>query len=166
MISGISGNSNLYNMIAASGSQSGITGTDQNSQDPMNVFDTVDQDDSNTISEAEFSVLAEAVQQVTGSELNSSFSEYDEDGDGELSAAELKLMMEAAGFKPPPPPPPSAEEVTAAYDAQSLMGNTGLEQTQTDNQNQAQTAQGYGPEVLAQVLDYIENQSGTLDAIA
>lgn len=162
MISGISGNSNLYRMVASAGSQAGITGAGQNPQDPMHVFSTVDQDGSNAISESEYTVLAEAVQQVTGSELNSSFSDYDADGAGELSAAELKLVLEEAGFKPPPPPPPSPGQVAAAYGAQSQISeNSPDAETQNASGNSS-----YGPDVLAQVLDTIRNQSGSLDILA
>ena len=164
MISGISGNSNLYKMIASAGSQAGITGTGQSPQDPLNVFDTVDQNGSNAISESEYSLLAEAVQEVTGTELNSSFSDFDQDGDGELSAAELKLVLEEAGFEPPPPPPPPPEQVAAAYRAQTEASDTA--QTDAAAQGADASGSGFGPDVLSQVMDYIQNQSGNIDLLA
>lgn len=164
MVSSISGTSNLINMISVSyqQSQSGFSGVQGAGgpppppaggaggakQDPLGVFSTVDSDGDGTVSEAEYDVLTEGILEVTGSELNSNFLDFDTDGDGALNGAELKSVLDEAGFAPPPPPP---REVASAYEAQ-----TGVEAFyQMDDES-----------MLIQLLEYLENRSGDFDITA
>lgn len=113
--------------------------------DPLGVFDTVDTDSDGSISEAEFNILTEGILEVTGSIYARNFLELDMDGDGQLNGAELKSVLDEAGFTPPPPPP---ERVIEAYETQStpdyLPGSDNLS-------------------LLQQLLEYLENQDTDID---
>jgi hypothetical protein len=128
MVSSIGSTSNLINMISLNYQNSGMTSqgakgvgappppppgnTSSSEKDPLGVFNMVDSDSDSTISESEFNTLTQGILEVTGTELNNSFLDFDTDGDGKLNGAELKSVLDEAGFTPPPPPP---QQVISAY---------------------------------------------------
>ncbi|MCP3940366.1 MAG: hypothetical protein GY710_02655 [Desulfobacteraceae bacterium] len=161
MVGSIGNTNNLINMISSSYRQSTMGSTDAQGvgapppppsptnsnasfQDPLGVFSVVDSDSDDAISESEYNTLTEGILEVTGSELTSSFVDFDADGDGQLNGSELRSVLDEAGFAPPPPP----QQVIAAYEAQSGEDS------------------GYrvGDETsLVQLLEYLETRSGDLD---
>lgn len=72
---------------------------------PADRFNKIDEDDSGGLDQTEFSSLAGKVSQMTGEDIDaeSVFTEYDEDGDGELSEEETKAFMD--GNRPQGPAP-------------------------------------------------------------
>ncbi len=158
MVGSVGGTSNLINMISLNYQQSGIdpqgvgapppppppNNSGSSSKDPLGVFDMVDIDSDNTISESEYNTLTEAILEVTGSNLNSKFLDFDADGDGKLNGAELKSVLDEAGFAPPPPP----GQVIAAYEAHNGEDSNYTVDDET---------------LLAQLLEYLETRSGNLD---
>ncbi len=164
---GIIGNtSNLLNMISISYQQQSATSSykphqDSNiqpptppgnssgsSNDPLGVFSMVDSDSNNSISESEYNTLSEGIREVTGNELNSSFLDFDTDGDGMLNGSELRSGLDEAGFAPPPPPP---QQVVAAYESQTGEKSTNLGEDQN---------------MLESLLKYLETRTGNLDISA
>lgn len=117
-------------------------------QDPLGLFSAVDSDTDNAISSSEYDALLEGIKEVTGNELTSSFEDFDVDGDGALNGAELKSVLDEAGFQPPPPP---SSQVAAAYEAQSGQASTGS----VDNQD-----------MLAQLVDYLSSRTDDFDVTA
>lgn len=165
MVGSIGSTSNLISMISSSYQQSGIAsqgmkgvggpppppppGTSSGvSEDPLGVFNMVDSDSDGSISETEYNTLTEGILEVTGSELSSSFLDFDADGDGVLNGSELRAVLDEAGFAPPPPPP---QQVISAYEAQSGEDTT----FQMDDED-----------MLAQLLAYLETRAGDLDITA
>ncbi|MFH2093278.1 MAG: hypothetical protein ABIJ31_13025 [Pseudomonadota bacterium] len=164
MVSSIGSTSNLISMISSSYQQSGMASqgmkgaggpppppppgsSTESSEDLLGVFNMVDSDSDSVISESEFNTLTQGILEVTGTELNSSFLDFDTDGDGVLNGSELRSVLDEAGFAPPPPPP---QQVISAYEAQS--GDTAF---QMDDQD-----------MLAQLLAYLETRTGDLDITA
>lgn len=125
MVGSISATSSITNMISMSYQQNNSSTQSAQTpppppsgakmEDPLGVFDSVDSDTDGTVSESEFETLAQGILEITGSEQSSSFGDFDTDGDGVLNAAELRSVMDEAGFEPPPPPP---QEVVSAYESQ------------------------------------------------
>ncbi|MBA3011879.1 MAG: EF-hand domain-containing protein [Proteobacteria bacterium] len=151
--------SNLINMISLSYQNSGTNSQGAKGvgapppppppgEDPLGVFNIVDSDSDSTISESEFNTLTQGILEVTGTELNSSFIDFDTDKDGKLNGSELKSILDQAGFAPPPPP---SQQVIAAYEAQSGE-DAGF---QMDDEN-----------MLAQLLEYLKTRTGDLDITA
>ena len=163
MVGSIGSTSNLMSMISLSYQNSamasqgpkgaGIPPPQGNSsgseEDPLGVFNIVDSDSDKAISESEFNTLTQGILEVTGTELNSSFLDFDTDGDGKLNRSELRSVLDEAGFAPPPPPP---QQVIAAYEAQSGEGGATF---QMDDEN-----------MLKQLLEYLKMRSGDLDITA
>ncbi|MFH2061274.1 MAG: EF-hand domain-containing protein [Pseudomonadota bacterium] len=165
MVGSIGSTSNLISMISLSYQQSGMASQGMkgaggfppppppdsstgSSEDPLGVFATVDSNSDGAISESEFNTLTQGILEVTGTELNSSFLDFDTDGDGVLNGSELRSVMDAAGFAPPPPPP---QQVISAYEAQS--GEDTFLQIDDDD-------------LLAQLLAYLETRISDLDITA
>ena len=122
MVGNISATSSITNMISMSYQRNNSSAqapppppSGAEMEDPLGVFDSVDSDTDGTVSESEFETLAQGILEVTGSEQSSSFGDFDTDGDGVLNTAELRSVMDEAGFEPPPPPP---QEVVSAYESQ------------------------------------------------
>ncbi len=169
MVGSISGANNLINMISFSYQQSTTQQSPADSQelqgagtppppppiqsnnskdDPLGVFNIVDSDSDNSISETEHNILSEGILEITGSELNNNFLDFDSDGDGVLNGSELRSVLDEAGFEPPPPPP---QQVIAAYEAQSGENSTyNLD----------------GESLLVQLLEYLETRSVDFDITA
>lgn len=106
----------MVNSIGSSGMQ-GI---------PQDFFKKVDSDGSGGVSQAELKTLAEDIQKNSGKTISvddKSFAGYDTDGNGTLSAEELKGVLDSSGFGPnhgvqdgmAPPPPP--QQAANSYDA-------------------------------------------------
>lgn len=166
MVGSIGGTSNLINMISLNYQQSGMgsQGTQgvgappppppppgnssSSSEDPLGVFSSVDTDSDNAISESEYNILTEGILEVTGSQLSSSFLDFDTDSDGKLNGSELKSVLDEAGFAPPPPPP---QQVIEAYETQGGEYSSDFNGDET---------------LLAQLLEYLETRSGDLDITA
>lgn len=164
MVGSIGSTNNLISMISSSYQQSGITSqgtkgigtppppppgnSSSSAKDPLGVFSIVDSDSDKAISESEFNTLTQGILEVTGTELNSSFLDFDTDGDGKLNGSELKSVLDEAGFAPPPPPP---QQVVSAYEAQS--GEDAAFQIEDEN-------------LLAQLLEYLKTRTGNLDVTA
>lgn len=146
MISSISSSSNSMSMMRSSAMQRQPQGKD--------AFQLSDMDGNGLVSSAELETLASGIEKVTGSTINvdDALSSYDADQDGGLSGEELLQMMTGMGFSPPematsedgkssamppPPPPPSSEQATSAYSKNS------------------------GDDMLAQLLDLLQNQENT-----
>jgi len=78
---------------------------------PEKMFSRVDEDGSGSVDKAEFSEMAERLQERTGVsiDVDAAMEEMDTDGDGVLSQEELgtgmKALMEEQGIEPPPRPP-------------------------------------------------------------
>lgn len=161
MVNSIGGTSNLISMISVNYQQNQMGsqglqgaggppppppgGASGSTQDPLGVFSSVDSDSDSTISEDEYNVLTEGILEVTGSEMSSTFLDFDTDEDGKLNGSELKSVLDEAGFAPPPPP---AQEVMAAYEAQN---------------GEETTYQMEDESLLMQLLAYLENRSGDFD---
>ena len=160
MVGSIGGTSNLINMISVSYQQSS-TGSPQgvgappppppgnssgSSEDPLGVFSSVDTDSDNSISESEYNILTEGILEVTGSQLSSSFLDFDADSDGKLNGSELKSVLDEAGFAPPPP-----QQVIDAYAAQKGEDSDYFTGDET---------------LMAQLLEYLETRTGDLDITA
>ena len=95
MVGSIESSNNLINMISKSFQQERAVfripegqggpppplkpGIGDPGKDPLGVFDTVDSDSDSSISESEFNTLSEGILEVTGSELNGSFLDFDLD---------------------------------------------------------------------------------------
>ncbi|MFH2057900.1 MAG: hypothetical protein ABIJ59_03255 [Pseudomonadota bacterium] len=165
MVGNIGSTSNLISMISYSYQQSTIGSQGAQgiappppppppgnssgpSEDPLGVFNIVDSDSDNSISESEYNTLTQGILEVTGSQLNSSFLDFDTDGDGKLSGSELRSVLDEAGFAPPPPPP---QQVIAAYEAQNGED--------TNYQPADET-------LLAQLLEYLETRASDFDITA
>ncbi len=165
MVGSVGSTSNLINMISMSYQQESTgfqgvqghqsppppppsSGSAGSSEDPLGIFDSVDLDSDGTISESEYDILTQGITEVTGTELNTSFLNYDSDGDGFLNGAELRSVLDEAGIAPPPPPP---QQVLSAYEAQS---DETTDFSTTDES------------LLTQLLEYLENQSGEFDITA
>ncbi len=118
------------------------------SQDPLGLFTAVDSDTDNAISSSEYDSLLEGIKEVTGNELTSSFEDFDVDGDGALNGAELKSVLDEAGFEPPLPP---SGQVASAYEAHSGEASEGSD----DNQD-----------MLAQLVDYLSSREDAFDITA
>ena len=169
MVGSIGSTNNLINMVSLAYQQSGGTTAEQGGRvapapppppdhvsdgggkDKLGMFDTADSDSSGGISEEEYATLTQGILEVSGTEVSDSFADYDLDEDGVLNGAELKSVLDESGFTPPPPPP---RQVSEAYEAQS--GNSAAISGDTD------------PELLAQLLAYLETGTGDddLDIIA
>lgn len=161
MVGSIGSTSNLISMISLSYQQSGAgsqgiqgvggsppPGSSTGSpEDPLGVFNTVDSDSDNSISESEYNTLTEGILEVTGSQLSSSFLDFDSDEDGRLNGSELRSVLDEAGFAPPPPP----QQVIEAYEIQSGEDAT----FQADDET-----------LITQLLEYLETRSGDLDITA
>ncbi|MCP4722872.1 MAG: EF-hand domain-containing protein [Desulfobacteraceae bacterium] len=164
MVGSIGSTNNLISMISTSYHQSQMSSTGSEgvgvppppppptnsggqSDDPLGVFSRVDSDSDNSISESEYNTLTEGILEVTGNELTSSFVDFDTDGDGQLNGAELRSVLDEAGFAPPPPP----QQVIASYEAQN---------------GEASTYEIGDETMLAQLLEYLETRSGDLDITA
>lgn len=78
--------------------------------DPAEMFNRVDGDGSGGVSQTELETFVAEMSSRTGDSIDTTdaVATYDSDGDGELSAEELKSFMEASGIMPPPPPPGGA----------------------------------------------------------
>lgn len=111
------GSSNYYTAQMMSMNHRSMSGTMANKAgmgkgpDPEEIFNKLDANASSGLDQTEFSTLAEKISQATGEEVDVDelFAAYDEDGDGELSAAETQSVMEdhrPEGPQGPPPPPP------------------------------------------------------------
>lgn len=120
---------------------------DSEAEDSLGVFSTVDSDSDSYISIDEYYTLTKGIREVTGYALDSTFVDFDEDGDGRLNIFELRSVLDEAGFAPPPPPP---EQVIAAYEAQSR--EEAIYQAEDDS-------------MLAQLLEYLESRSDDFDII-
>ena len=160
MVANVGGTNNLVSMISVAYQQStsaGAQGVQEGAvppppppahgagSDKLGMFDATDTDGSGSISESEYETLTQGILEVTGTELESDFSDYDLDGDGALNGAELKSVLDEAGFVPPPPP---QGQVAAAYEAQSD------EQTIPDIED---------ADLLSQLLEYLETQGDSDD---
>ncbi len=168
MVGSIGSSSNLVNMISVSYQNGASTsrGTQQaqgappppppsdqgaatsSVQDPLGLFSAVDSDTDSAISSSEYDALLEGIKEVTGNELTSSFEDFDVDGDGSLNGAELRSVLDKAGFQPPPPP---SGQVAAAYEAQS---------------GQASKNSGDNQDMLAQLVDYLSSRTDDFDITA
>lgn len=95
MVSSIGSYNNCMSYLQAS----------QNRPNPAEMFNQIDSDESGGISQSELETFTQAISDMTGNSIDSSdaVSTYDADGDGELSANELKSFMDASGIAPPPP---------------------------------------------------------------
>lgn len=170
MVGSIGSASNLVNMISVSYQQNGTTasqgtqqaqgapppppppsnqdGASSSVQDPLGLFAGVDSDADNAISSSEYDSLLEGIKEVTGNEVTGSFDDFDADGDGVLNGAELKSVLDEAGFEPPPPP---AGQVAAAYESQSGAASQSL---------------GNHQDMLAQLVEYLSSRADDFDVIA
>ncbi len=91
------------------------------------MFKKIDADGNGGVSQAELKTLAEDINSKTGKTLSvddSSFTSYDSDGTGTLSAEELMSALTSNGFGPPKGegagkmgPPPSQDKAATAYAA-------------------------------------------------
>jgi Ca2+-binding EF-hand superfamily protein len=91
------------------------------------MFKKIDADGNGGVSQAELKTLAEDINSKTGKTLSvddSSFTSYDSDGTGTLSAEELMSALTSNGFGPPKGagagemgPPPSQDQAATAYAA-------------------------------------------------
>lgn len=91
---------------------------------PKGLFDKVDSDASGGVSQDEMKTLAENLKKMTGQTLDVSddaFKSYDGDGDGSLSADELKAAMDKNGFQPPQGPPPGGMRAGGAQDRSASL---------------------------------------------
>ena len=94
---------------AADAGSDGETTQASDKRGPDGLFKDADSDASGGVSQDELKVLAQNIQKATGQSLDVSddaFANYDSNGDGVLSADELKGAMDANGFAPPQGPPP------------------------------------------------------------
>jgi Ca2+-binding EF-hand superfamily protein len=73
---------------------------------PEEMFSQADTDGSGGLGQDEIDVLVSTISQATGTTVDttSAISDYDTDGDNELSMGELKGFLDASGLKPPAPP--------------------------------------------------------------
>ncbi len=154
MVSPINSTSNLVQMVSLTygntdptqgqkpAPPSGPGGPQGPGPDPLGVFDTVDKNKDGSISQSEYEVLTEGILEVTGSQVARSFTDFDQDEDGMLNGLELKSVLDESGFGPPP------SQVISAYEANSGSGKTGSDQD---------------PNLLAQLLEYLEKRTGNLD---
>jgi EF hand len=113
-------------------------------KDPLGVFSAVDQNSDGTVSQSEYLALKEGIANVTGNEVTGSFDDYDTNGNGTLNGAELKTVLDQAGFTPPPAPPSQA---IGAYETQKRESPPNGSQ-------------------LQQLVDYLQTQSIDLDVQA
>ncbi len=111
--------------------------------DPLGIFSAVDSDADAGISESEYDNLTQGILEVTGNEVESSFLDFDTDGDNLLSSSELVSVFDEAGFAPPPPPKGGME---------AEGGDLGEHQAG-------------GADMMVQLLGYLQPEAGDLDII-
>lgn len=146
MISSISSSSNTMSMMRSSAMQRPHQGKD--------AFQLSDTDGDGLVSNTELETLASGIEKVTDNTINvdDALSSYDADQNGGLNGEELLQMLTSMGFSPPEmatsedgkssamppsPPPPSSEQAISAY------------------------SQNTGDDMLAQLLDLLQNQEDT-----
>ncbi len=134
---------------------------------PQEMFRSVDEDSSGSLSQTEFASLLEKISGATGANLNADeiFSNYDEDGDGALSEDETMAALEANRPEGPPPP---AEETTGSLE-EELFSNADSDSNGTIDDSEAEslvdminsaTGQSLSVEDLISAFD--EDEDGVL----
>jgi hypothetical protein len=147
MINSISSSTNAMSMMRSSAMQR---------QPPppqgKDAFQVSDADGNGVVSQTELETLASGIEKVTGNSINveDALSSFDADQDGGLNGEELLEMLSSNGFSPPEmsmsaqgessamaPPPPSFEQALSAY------------------------SQNSGDDLMAQLMDVLQQQDGT-----
>ncbi len=137
---------------------------------PQEMFSSVDEDSSGSLSQTEFASLLEKISEATGANLdaNEIFSSYDEDDDGTLSEDETMAALEANRPEGPPPPPPLEEEMTGSLE-EELFSNADSDSSGTIDDSEAESlvdminsATGQSLSVEDLISAYDEDADGVL----
>ncbi|WP_462324935.1 EF-hand domain-containing protein [Desulfoplanes sp.] len=118
----------------------------------QNVFQISDTDSDGLLSETELETLTEALEESTGTSIDTeeALASYDADEDGALSGEELKGLMDSYGFAPPGMVNPETGETMNMQSPQISANSAISAYTQNAETNQ-----------ISQLLDTLLSQNSS-----